>query len=173
MKKTIQKIILPTLYAVENGIHKIMRVHNEEGNPMTKKQLSECISGVIESKMVIVASSLGIVIEAPKVDSEPDIKLEYNPLEIKTTAGSEWRGGEFSKRASDYLMVKYDLIDGEFYWFVMHKYLEEKDWISSKSKKYYATQISVNQMLDGKILIGKLQKKIKLNHPVGVKLYNA
>ena len=166
MKKQIQSIIVPTLKETTIGLKRIIKVHNEEGNPMTKKQLSECISGVIESKMVKVGSSLGITIEAPKIDSEPDIIIDYKPLEIKTSSGREWRGGEYSKRGSDYLMVNYDIIDGDFYWFVIHKHLEEKDWKSSKSKNYYATTISVDEILDGNLLVGGLQKKSKLTHPI-------
>ena len=110
--------------------------------------------------------SLGITIEAPKIDSEPDIRIDYKPLEIKTSSGREWRGGEYSKRGSDYLMVNYDIIDGDFYWFVIHKHLEEKDLKSSKSKNYYATTITVDEILDGTLLVGGLQKKLKLTHPI-------
>jgi hypothetical protein len=166
MIKQIKTIIIPALQETTIGLKRIVRVHNEEGNPMTKKQLSECISGVIESKMVSVGNSLGMTIAAPKIDSEPDLRIDYKPLEIKTSSGREWRGGEYSKRGSDYLMVNYDIIDGEFYWFVIHKYLEEEDWKSSKSKNYYATTISVDEILDGNLLVGDLQKKLKLTHPI-------
>jgi hypothetical protein len=44
--------------------------------------------------------------------------------------------------------------------------LEEKDWKSSKSKNYYATTISVDEILDGNLLVGGLQKKSKLTHPI-------
>ena len=169
MNKTLKRIILPVLSESTIGIQKIMRVHNEEGNPMTRKQLSECISGVIESKMVKVASNIGITIESPKKDSEPDIMLEYKPLEIKTTCSTEWRGGAYSKREADYLMIKYDIIDGEFYWFVLHKYLKENDWmggdVENKDNNYYATTIRLNEMLDGDILVGDKEKKTTLWHP--------
>ena len=68
MNKTLKRIILPVLSESTIGIQNIMRVHNEEGNPMTRKQLSECISGVIESKMVKVASNIGITIDIGKKD---------------------------------------------------------------------------------------------------------
>ena len=170
MKKVIKTLIIPTLKEANIGLQRIVRVHNEEGNPMTKKQLSECISSVIESKMVDVCIRMGITIEAPKVDSQADIILEYKPLEIKTTSGREWRGGEYSKRESDYLLVSYDYADGEFSWFVIHKYLEEKDWKSSKNKNYYATSLTLNEVVDGKILVGDIEKKISLYHPKKVQV---
>jgi hypothetical protein len=166
MKETIEKIIIPTLKEVNKGISRIVSVHTEEGNPMTKKQLSECISGVIESKMVKVANEYGIDIIAPKVDSEPDLIVDGLPLEIKTTSGTSWRGGEYSKRSSDYLMVVYNYVDGKFNWFVLHKYLKEEDWVSSSSGNYYATSISLDSMLDGSILVGDKKKKRVLWHPV-------
>jgi len=170
MKSTLEQLILPTLKEVTTGMNRIMKVHGEEGNPMTKKQLSECISGVIESKMVTVASRLGINITAPKVDSEPDLIVDSVPLEIKTTSGKSWRGGEYSKRSSDYLMVVYDINDNEFSWFALHKYLNEEDWISSTSGNYYATTITLDSMLDGNILVGDRKKKRVLWHPILEKL---
>ena len=170
MKKTLKKIIEPTLTLASIGIESIMRVHNEHGNPMTKKQLSECISGVVESKMVEVARKYGIQIESPKVDSEPDIIINYKPLEIKTTSSVEWRGGAYSKRESDYLFIKWDYSDGEFTWFALHKYLKEDDWnggdVMDKDNNYYATKIKLNEMLDGEILVGGKEKKTVLYHPV-------
>ena len=172
MKKTLRKIIEPTLTLASIGIESIMRVHNEHGNPMTKKQLSECISGVVESKMVEVAKRYGIQIEAPKVDSKPDTIINYKPLEIKTIAASSdaWRGGAYSKRESDYLFIKWDYSDGEFTWFALHKYLKEDDWIGcdveNKDNNYYATKIRLNEMLDGEILVGGKEKKRVLYHPV-------
>ena len=78
MKKTLKRIMLPVLSESTIGIQKIMRVHNEEGNPMTRKNLSECISGVIESKMVKIASnSMKCPITViPNTNQEPKYKLK-------------------------------------------------------------------------------------------------
>jgi len=85
MIETLQKIIKPTLNLANEGIQRIENVHRQEGNPMTMKQLSECISGVVESKMVEVGAYFNISCIAPKIDSQSDIILNGMPLEIKTT----------------------------------------------------------------------------------------
>jgi hypothetical protein len=172
MKDILNRILPDTLKNTISGITRIMEVHCEEGNPMTKKQLSECISGVIESKMVEVGYDHGIRIEAPKIDSEPDLLLQNTPLEIKTTCTSQWRGGECSKRNSDYLMISYDIKDGEFYWFVLYKFLKKDDWVSNIANNYYATTITLDSMLDGDILIGGKKKALKLWHPTLEKLHD-
>ena len=57
----------------------------------TKKQKSEDISGLLENAM---ASEIDGAV-APKIDSEPDIRLYGDPVEIKTTSGDCWFSGTF------------------------------------------------------------------------------
>jgi hypothetical protein len=83
-------------------------------------------------------------------------------LEIKTAKTTHvWRGGEFSKRESDYLMVSYDDSGTDLKWFFLHTYLLESDWKSSGSGNYYATTVDLNDILkkDYTILIGDVVKK--------------
>ncbi len=167
MIETLRSIIQPVLFLADTGIKRIDRIHVQEGDSMTKKQLSECISGVIETKIVAVCQDRGISAQAPKKDSEPDIILDGVPLEIKTTSSAQWRGGAFSKREADYLFIKWGIDEyGDFSWFALHKYLTEEAWRNGNVNNYYATSISLSDMLDGTILFGSTQKKRVLEHPV-------
>ena len=89
-------------------------------------------------------------------------------MEIKTakTVGV-WRGGEYSKRESDYLLVSYDDSGEDMKWFVFFVNLKKGDWTSSGSNSYYATTIELDQVLGrGEILIGSVVKKRVKNHLV-------
>ena len=101
----------------------------------TKKQLSEDISALFETAM----ENLYEDVEAPKKDSEPDLRKNGKGVELKTTEGEQWRGGEYSKRPSQYLLISWDLVDQDLKFFVASLYLEEEDWKTSTSDKYYAT----------------------------------
>ena len=67
----------------------------------TKKQKSEDISGLLENAM----SELIEGAVAPKIDSEPDIRLHGEPVEIKTTSGECWFSGTYSKREGYFIFL--------------------------------------------------------------------
>ena len=129
-----------------------------EYSTLSTKLKSELISNMLEASFASVAPE----IEAPFSDNEPDLRVMGNPLEIKTAKTTHvWRGGEFSKRESDYLMVSYDDSGTDLKWFFLHTYLLESDWKSSGSGNYYATTVDLNDILkkDYTILIGDVVKK--------------
>ena len=102
----------------------------------TKKQKSEDISGLLENAMAECLE--GAV--APKIDAEPDIRIDGDPVEIKTTSGETWFSGTFSKREGYFLFVHYALLkDNTPEFFIAGKNLKKDDWTPSKSKSYYAT----------------------------------
>ena len=78
--------------------------------------------------------------EAPKIDSEPDIRLHGEPVEIKTTSGECWFSGTFSKREGWFIFVSW-MIDEENRpaFFIAGKPLKKEDWTPSSSDSYYAT----------------------------------
>ena len=123
------------------------------------KLKSELISNIVETSFESIVPN----IVAPKMDSEPDLIVDGKPLELKTSkTTTTWRGGEFSKRESDYLLIAWNEIKGEFKWFVCYTYLKESDWKSSQSSSYYATTIDINDVLRfpaSQILMGGTQKK--------------
>ena len=102
----------------------------------TKKQKSEDISGLLENAMADLIE--GAV--APKIDSEPDIRLHGEPVEIKTTSGETWFSGTFSKREGYFIFLHWMLKgDNTPEFFICGKDLKKGDWTPSKSKSYYAT----------------------------------
>lgn len=123
------------------------------------KLKSELISNIVETSFSTIVPNT----TAPKMDSEPDLIIDTKPLELKTSkTTTTWRGGEFSKRESDYLLIAWNEIKGEFKWFVCYTYLKESDWKSSQSSSYYATTIDINDVLKistTEILMGGTQKK--------------
>jgi len=102
----------------------------------TKKQKSEDISGLLENAMADLIE--GAV--APKIDSEPDIRVNGHPVEIKTTSGETWFSGTFSKREGYFIFLHWKLTkDNIPEFFICGKSLKKDDWEASKSKSYYAT----------------------------------
>jgi hypothetical protein len=94
--------------------------------------------------------------------------IDDKPLELKTSkTTTTWRGGEFSKRDSDYLLIAWDEENDAFKWFVCWTHLSEADWKSSKSSSYYATTIDIDDVLkleQTEILMGETVKKRIKNH---------
>ena len=110
----------------------------------TKKQKSEDISGLLENA---IASEIDGAV-APKIDSEPDIRLYGDPVEIKTTSGDCWFSGTFSKREGYFIFLSWLLDkDNKPSFFIAGKYLKKDDWCPSKSKSYYATTYDKKMMV--------------------------
>ena len=84
---------------------RLLDVYEDFGLNKTPKNISEDISGLLET--AIERNVEGAI--APKVDSEPDIRYNGKAVEIKTSAGTNWRGGTFSKRPGYYIFVTYEL----------------------------------------------------------------
>ena len=124
------------LTSLRENTKRLLDTYEDFGLNKSPKQISEDISGLLETAME--RNIEGAV--APKKDSEPDIWLNGKAIEIKTSAGTTWRGGTFSKRPGYYIFVTYTL-DGNnvpsFY--IAGIDLNEEDWKSSTSDNYYAT----------------------------------
>ncbi len=131
---------------------------------LSTKLKSELISNMLEASFSKVVPD----VTAPLQDNQPDLLVKNIPLEIKTAKTTHtWRGGEFSKRESDYLLVSYDDTNDDLKWFFLHTYLKESDWKSSGSNNYYATTIDLNDIIGVKeysIIVGKTEKKRVKTH---------
>jgi len=111
------------------------------------KNKSEDISSLLETAMEDLIE--GAV--APKVDSEPDIRLDGDPVEIKTSSGETWRGGAYSKRGGHFVFVTWELGDNNTpSFFIAGIDLIESDWKLSKSKNYYATTYGKKELYTNK-----------------------
>jgi len=131
---------------------------------LSTKLKSELISNILEASFERVADD----IQAPLSDDMADLVVRGENLEIKTAKTTRvWRGGEYSKRESEYVLVSYDDSGDSLDWFFIYTYLTEDDWKSSKSGNYYATTIDLDYVLDNcphKILCGTVEKKRILRH---------
>jgi hypothetical protein len=154
---------LPQVVEEANNRFKIFKSVVDYGSLSTKLK-SELISNMLEASFSKVVPE----VISPFSDGEPDLYVKGTALEIKTAKTTHtWRGGEFSKRESDYLLVSYDDSGADLKWFFVHTYLMESDWKSSGSDSYYATTIDLNYVMETKeyqILMGKIQKKRVKNH---------
>lgn len=160
MKKTVKKYLPKILKEVERRVSILKEVADWE--TLSTKLKSELISNIIETTF----SSIVPNTYDPKKDSEPDLYVNGKSLEIKTAKTTYmWRGGEYSKRNGNFLLIGWDEIDGEMRWFVIFTFLNENDWKSSTSSNYYATTIDLNDVLkinETEILCGStVKKKIK------------
>lgn len=153
-------------------IHEVARTTTEDfqffrnklGGRMGAKLQSEIISALLENSFIQhVPGARGGV-----GDNEADIYLNDAPLELKTARRARvWRGGEYSKRSGDFLLVSWDMTDS-LTWCVLHVKLDMHDWKSSGSANYYATTISLDDALarGGQFLIGGVRHAKKLQHPI-------
>jgi hypothetical protein len=163
MKTIISENIKNILHNAETDF-KIFR--EKLGSRMSAKLQSEIISGLVENafEKVIPEARVG------NGDREADVYINGVPLELKTSRKSrEWRGGEFSKRFGDFLLISWDITPtGNIGWCVAHAILAEEDWQSSKSASYYATTISLDNVLDKgcNIIVGNTRKAKTRTHPV-------
>tara|TARA_A100001201_G_scaffold135511_1_gene123844 strand:+ start:65 stop:595 length:531 start_codon:yes stop_codon:yes gene_type:complete len=171
--KKIEQTISDNLGSIIKNIEgrqKLLKQAMGKGyDKLSTKLKSELLSNLLEAAVEETIKD----VYAPTKDSEADVvftQFDDKPLEIKTTATTDsWRGGEFSKRPGDYLMVGWEEIGGELRLFMLLTYLTKKDWISSGSDNYYATNINLSKIvenIDYKVLIGDVEKKTKLYHMV-------
>lgn len=163
MKHIIKQHLDQILEEAEKRINKSKETIDWE--KLSTKLKSELISNIIETSFSTIVPHT----YDPKKDSEPDLYIHETPLEIKTSKTTHtWRGGEYSKRNGNFLLIGWGEIDNHIKWFVLFTNLNENHWNSSKSKNYYATTIKLSDVLklqDTEILYGKTIKK-RINHHI-------
>ena len=159
------------LASLRENTKKLLDTYEDFGLNKSPKNISEDISGLLET--AIERNIEGAV--APKVDHEPDIRYNGEAVEIKTSAGTSWRGGTFSKRPGYYVFVTYTLDEDNVpSFYIAGIPPEEKDWKSSTSENYYATTYGKKELYlnEDKVktyagsLVGKEGKRltIKVNY---------
>ena len=159
------------LASLRENTNKLLDTYKDFGLNKSPKNISEDISGLLET--AIERNIEGAV--APKVDHEPDIRYNGEAVEIKTSAGTSWRGGTFSKRPGYYIFVTYTLDEDNVpSFYIAGIPLEEKYWKNSTSENYYATTYGKKELYlnEDKVktyagsLVGKEGKRltIKVNY---------
>jgi hypothetical protein len=163
MKDKIEYYLPEVIEDVERRLRTVKQVLDWDS--FSTKLKSELISSVWETSFSLLPNVI-----APKIDNLPDLYMDDLPLELKTSkTTTTWRGGEFSKRESNYLLIAWDEVNGFFKWFVCFTYLTEDDWKSSTSNNYYATTIDIGDVLKlptTKIFLGTTEKKRIKEHIV-------
>lgn len=141
----------------KSDIKKLLDTLGDLKLELSDKQKSELISGLLENNVAkYIPDSV-----APKVDSEPDLYVSGQAVEIKTTAGHQWRGGTFSKRPGYYVFVSWQIDENNTPNFFMGGVnMRESDWNASKSDNYYATTYGKKELIanpDTKFYTGSLE----------------
>lgn len=130
---------------------------------LSNKLISELVGKVFEAQCTdIFTKKLGYEVKREMSDSDPDlffIKIE-RPLEVKlTSTKTGWRGGEFSKRPFDYLLVSWG---GDFdEYFICLVRLTKKDWHSNIARGYYAPDYKADKLYKRKdkvVFLGSFNK---------------
>ena len=140
----------PLIEKLTTDTKELFDIYEERRLFKTTKQKSEDISGLLENAMEDLIE--GAV--APKIDSEPDIRLNGEPVEIKTSGNwnaGTWQSGGFSKRDGHFIFVLWELDENNKpSFFVAGKNLLESDWVPSKSKNYYGTSYGKKMLYEKK-----------------------
>jgi hypothetical protein len=148
------------LTALRQSTKKLLDTYKDFGLNKSPKNISEDISGLLET--AIERNIEGAI--ASKIDSEPDIRYNGEAVEIKTSAGTTWRGGTFSKRPGYYIFVTYTLDENNVpSFYIAGINLKEEDWKSSTSDSYYATTYGKKELYlnENKLItyVGSLEGK--------------
>ena len=141
MKPVIERLSLDT--------KELFDIYDEKRLFKTTKQKSEDISGLLETAMEDIID--GAI--APKKDSEPDIRMNGEPVEIKTTGSSagQWQSGTYSKRAGHFIFVLWELDEkNKPSFFIAGKDLIKSDWDTPTSKNYYGTTYGKKMLYEKK-----------------------
>ena len=91
-------------------------------------------------------------VKCASCDNDPDLIFGTTPVEIKVAKsynGVCWRGGKYSKRESDYVLITWDFnkYKPEVINFAVYKaFLAKNDWIEQHRDNYYATLYTLNEL---------------------------
>ena len=95
-------------------------------------------------------------VKCASCDNDPDLMFGNTPVEIKVAKycnGFCWRGGKYSKRESDYVLIVWDFnkYNPEVIQFAVYKsFLNKQDWVEQKRDNYYATLYTMNALAKNK-----------------------
>jgi hypothetical protein len=144
------KEMKPVIEKLTTDTKELFDIYDERRLFKTTKQKSEDISGLLENAMEDLIK--GAV--APKIDCEPDIRMNGEPVEIKTSGSwkcGQWLSGGFSKREGHFLFVLWELDkDNKPSFFMAGKDLIRSDWKKSTSKNYYGTSYGKKNLYEKK-----------------------
>ena len=145
-----KEVILESLKIVVSRMNKFNREYEDLG--LSRKNISELIGKIMEKACADTFSKkLGYEVKRALADRDPDLTFTKinTPMEIKmTSTDNSWTGGEFSKRAFDYLMVSWGGNFDEFFCCLVH--LEKEDWKSNFQNNFYGPSLSAKTIYEKK-----------------------
>lgn len=128
---------------------------------LSSKQRSEFFGAFLEAAFAeAIADEHGHESRQPQHDREPDLNfLNGHSMEVKNTStDTGWRGGKYSKRPGDYILVSFDKDESKV--FVALAALTEDDWTRPTSDSYYGTTFTAGDLQRvieegrGKVILG-------------------
>jgi hypothetical protein len=131
---------------------------------LSSKQRSEFFGAFLEAAFAdAIEFRHGHSSRQPEHDREPDLNfLNGHTMEVKNTSTDVgWRGGKYSKRPGDYILVSYDKNDNKI--FVALAALTEDDWTRPTSNSYYGTTFTADDLERviedgrGKVILGSFR----------------
>jgi hypothetical protein len=151
-KDTLRGLVISHLSAAiresTNPIKRIFSVFRTERAKVSYKMKSELYSHNVGEYVADYFNNhpeLNVSAKAAVSDRDPDITFtsskfpgEIYVLEIKVTRGKSWRGGEYSKRDCDYVMLAWCDDNNRFNVYAAHVPLVSSDWMPGVQGKYYA-----------------------------------
>ena len=139
--KVIQELHREALENATNNAVGFIKHAEDVGINLSRKQLSEMLSGIIETSFENLGQERGFDIVAPKRDDKSDLEINGENVEIKTKhiSSDEWRGGAYSKRSAHYIFITFDIVNGTPEWFMIYKYVNEDEWRGGNTNNYYVT----------------------------------
>lgn len=156
------------LWMILEEVNRRIRLIKESANwsRLTTKLKSEFISnlvGTVMSEMITDCYS-------PQLDSEPDLIMYGEPLELKTSHKTRiWQSGRFSKRGQNFLLISWEEVKEDIRWFVCFTKILMSDWEVPDCDSYYGTKVDLDFVLEKDqttILRGTTMKKRKLTYTV-------
>ena len=139
-------------------------IHEGVLSRLSSKQRSEFFGAFLEAAFAdAIKDEHGYESRQPDNDREPDLNfLNGHTMEVKNTStDTGWRGGKYSKRPGDYILVSFDKNEEKV--FVALAALTEDDWTRSSSDSYYGTTFTASDLQRvieegrGKVILGSFR----------------
>lgn len=182
-KNSFRELVLVSLApAIEISFKELLELI-ETNFDLPEKVKSEIISnGICKkiAKMFEANPSLGTYIKVKVGKSDNDVDLlftnittnEEYKLEVKVAKNATWRGGEFSMRESDHLLVSWNQEGNDVRIYSCVLFLKKDDWHSNMQNGYYAPSLHKRDLIreDRLDLIGQFVGWYKTDKKTYVKL---
>lgn len=178
-----EKILFNLGPAIPSAFKELLEIIEDKFPTIPEKLKSELLSNgvcVSISNQMKQNPSLSSFVKVSVGKSDNDVDLlftntttsETYKLEVKVGKNATWRGGEFSKRESDHLMISWSQNGIAVKLYACVLFLKKEDWHSNMAKGYYAPTFYKKDLAreDRIDLIGEYKGWYKTNTRTFVKI---